>query len=465
MLFKPHNYQLHTIDHIIDNPASGIFLDMGLGKSVSTLTAIKKLMFEDLEVEKVLVIAPKKVAESTWVDEVEKWDHLKGLKISIVLGTERQRIEALRVKADIYTINRENVAWLVTYLGGAWPFDMVVIDELSSFKNPKSIRFKALRTVRPLFKRVVGLTGTPAPNGLLDLWPQLYLLDQGQRLGKTITSYRDKYFNPGKRNGRVIFNYNLKTDENSELLGTGVYEKEIYDKIGDICISMKAKDYLDLPECIERINAITLPDKIMQQYLEFEKKLILSLESAEEISALNAAGLTNKLLQFTNGAVYDGERNVHEIHTEKLEALEEDMEAANGNPVLVFYQYKHDLERILKHFKAYKPQVLKGDAEIKLWNQKKIPMLLAHAASAGHGLNLQDGGNLIEWFGVGWGLELDQQAIARLHRQGQTKPVINSRIIAKGTIDEEVLSALDRKATVQDAIMDAVKARVKKYRN
>lgn len=465
MLFKPHNYQLHTIDHIIDNPASGIFLDMGLGKSVSTLTAIKKLMFEDLEVEKVLVIAPKKVAESTWVDEVEKWDHLKDLKISIVLGTERQRIEALRVKADIYTINRENVAWLVTHLGGAWPFDMVVIDELSSFKNPKSIRFKALRTVRPLFKRVVGLTGTPAPNGLLDLWPQLYLLDQGQRLGKTITSYRDKYFNPGKRNGRVIFNYNLKTDENSELLGTGIYEKEIYDKIGDICISMKAKDYLDLPECIERINAITLPEKIMQQYFEFEKKLILSLESTEQISALNAAGLTNKLLQFTNGAVYDGERNVHEIHTEKLEALEEDMEAANGNPVLVFYQYKHDLERILKHFKAYKPQLLKGDAEIKLWNQKKIPMMLAHAASAGHGLNLQDGGNLIEWFGVGWGLELDQQAIARLHRQGQTKPVINSRIIAKGTIDEEVLKSLANKATVQDAIMEAVKARIKKYRN
>lgn len=465
MQFKPHNYQLHTIDHIIDNPASGIFLDMGLGKSVSTLTAIKKLMYEDLEIEKVLVIAPKKVAESTWIDEVEKWDHLKGLKVSIVLGTERQRIEALRTKADIYTINRENVAWLVTYLGGAWPFDMGVIDELSSFKNAKSIRFKALRTVRPFFKRVVGLTGTPAPNGLLDLWPQLYLLDQGERLGKTITSYRDRYFTPGKRNGRVIFNYDLKKDEKTDEIGQNAYEKEIYDKIGDICISMKAKDYLELPECVDRTNLITLPDKVMQQYFEFEKKLILSLESLEEITALNAAGLTNKLLQFTNGAVYDGERNIHEVHNEKIEALAEDMEAANGNPVLVFYQYQHDLARIQKHFKAYKPQILKGDKEIKLWNKKEIPMLLAHAASAGHGLNLQDGGHFIEWFGVGWGLELYQQAVARLYRQGQTKPVINSRIIAKGTIDEEVLQALANKATVQDAVMNAVKARIKKYRS
>lgn len=462
MTFKPHNYQLHTVEHIVSNKAAGVFLEMGLGKTVSTLTAIKQLMFEDLDVSKVLVIAPKKVAQSTWTDEIQKWDHTRQLTISVVIGTERQRIEALRAKADIYTINRENVAWLVTHYGGAWPFDMVVIDELSSFKNAKSIRFKALRTVRPLCKRVVGLTGTPAPNGLLDLWPQLYLLDQGERLGKTITGYRDKYFTPGKRNGHVVFNYNLKTDEKGQ---PSPYEKEIYDKIGDICISMKAKDYLELPDRIDRINHVVLSDSTMQQYLDFEKKLILSLENVEDISTANAAGLTNKLLQFTNGAVYDAQHQWHEVHNEKLEALEEDMEAANGNPVLVFYQFKSDLERILKHFKAYKPQVLNGEKEIKLWNDGKIQMLLAHAASAGHGLNLQFGGHHIEWFGVPWGLELYQQAVARLDRQGQTKPVINSRLIAKGTIDEEVLAALDRKASVQDAMMEAVKARIKKYRN
>ena len=462
MTFIPHNYQHHTVEHIVSNRAAGVFLEMGLGKTISTLTAIKQLMFEDLDVEKVLVIAPKKVAQSTWTDEIQKWDHTRQLTISVVIGTERQRIEALRAKADIYTINRENVAWLVTHYGGAWPFDMVVIDELSSFKNAKSIRFKALRTVRPLCRRVVGLTGTPAPNGLLDLWPQLYLLDQGERLGKTITGYRDKYFTPGKRNGHVIFNYNLKTDEKGQ---PSPYEKEIYDKIGDICISMKAKDYLELPDRIDRINHVVLSDTVMQQYLEFEKKLILSLENVEDISTANAAGLTNKLLQFTNGAVYDAEHQWHEVHNEKLEALEEDMEAANGNPVLVFYQFKSDMERILKHFKAYKPQVLNGDKEIKSWNEGKIQMLLAHAASAGHGLNLQFGGHHIEWFGVPWGLELYQQAVARLDRQGQTMPVINSRLIAKGTIDEEVLAALERKASVQDAMMEAVKARILKYRS
>lgn len=462
MTFIPHNYQHHTVEHIVSNRAAGVFLEMGLGKTISTLTAIKQLMFEDLDVEKVLVIAPKKVAQSTWTDEIQKWDHTRQLTISVVIGTERKRIEALRAKADIYTINRENVAWLVSYFGGAWPFDMVVIDELSSFKNAKSVRFKALRTVRPLCRRVVGLTGTPAPNGLLDLWPQLYLLDQGERLGKTITGYRDKYFTPGKRNGHVVFNYNLKTDEKGK---PSPYEKEIYDKIGDICISMKAKDYLELPDRIDRINNVVLRDTVMQQYLEFEKKLILSLENVEDISTANAAGLTNKLLQFTNGAVYDAEHRWHEVHNEKLEALEEDMEAANGNPVLVFYQFKSDLERILKHFKAYKPQVLNGDKEIKSWNEGKIQMLLAHAASAGHGLNLQFGGHHIEWFGVPWGLELYQQAVARLDRQGQTMPVINSRLIAKGTIDEEVLAALERKASVQDAMMEAVKARIRKYRS
>lgn len=462
MIYTPHEYQVFATEHLLKHPYSGLFIGMGLGKTATTLTAIDKLMFEEMDVQKVLVIAPKKVTEDTWTEEVKKWDHLKHLKISVVLGTERERIEALKAKADIYAINRENVAWLVSFYGGAFPFDMVVIDELSSFKSAKSVRFKALRTVRPKIKRVVGLTGTPAPNGLLDLWPQLYLLDQGERLGKTLTGYREKYFNAGRRNGHIVFDYKLKEDKD-DILGSGIYEKEIYDKIGDICISMKAEDYLELPPRLDRDKVVHLPDKIMKQYYDFEEQMILSLEDTENISAINAAGLTNKLLQFANGAVYNHEKQYHEIHQEKIEALEEDMEAANGNPVLVFYQYKHDLERIQKHFKAYKPVLLSGSAEIKAWNEKKIPMLLAHAASAGHGLNLQHGGNLIEWFGVPWGLELYQQAVARLDRQGQTMPVINSRIIAKSTMDEDVLLSLAGKARTQDAIMNAVKARIKKY--
>lgn len=456
-----HNYQRHSVEHIIENPACGLFLDLGLGKTVSTLTAIDKLMNDYLEFSKVLVIAPKKVAEDTWKSEIEKWEHLKHLKISVVLGTERQRLEALKAKADIFIINRENVAWLVSHYGGAFPFECLVIDELSSFKNAKSIRFKALRTVRPKIKRVIGLTGTPAPNGLLDLWPQLYLLDQGERLGKTLTGYRQTYFDPGKRNGHIIYEYNLKKGGG----GPGIYEKQIYEKIGDICISMKAKDYLELPTRIDRLKEVHLSVENMKRYLDFEKNLILSMGEAEDISVLNAAGLTNKLRQFANGAVYDAEKNWHEVHDEKLEALAEDMEAANGQPVLVFYQYQHDLERIMQKFKAYKPVLLKGSDHIKQWNNKEIPMLVTHAASAGHGLNLQYGGNLIEWFGVDWSLELYMQAVARLDRQGQTKPVINSRIIAKGTIDEDVLASLVDKANVQDAVMEAVKARIKKYRN
>lgn len=466
-----HPYQHHSAEHILDNESvqlatgAGLFLGMGLGKTVSALTAVNELMFERFEVDKVLVIAPKRVAEDTWPKEVQKWEHLQHLKISVVLGDQRHRIEALQAKADIYVINRENTEWLVAYLGGAWPFDMVIIDELSSFKNAKSKRFKALRTVRPRIKRIVGLTGTPAPNGLLDLWPQLYLLDQGKRLGKTLTSYRDSYFNPGKRNGHVIYEYNLKKESTDSLLGPDVYEREIFDKIGDICISMKAEDYLDLPKRIDRINRVQLSSVMMKKYLDFERDLILSIDESEEITALNAAGLANKLRQFANGAVYDDDRNWHEVHGEKLAALEEDMESANGEPVLVFYQYKHDLERILKHFKAYHPVQLKGSDEIDRWNRGEISMLLAHPASAGHGLNLQFGGHLMEWFGVDWNLELYEQAVTRLDRQGQKFPVVNSRIIAAGTIDEDVLQSLAEKAAVQDAVMAAVKARIKKYKS
>lgn len=457
MKYNPHPYQQHATEHILSNTGCGLFLEMGLGKTVSTLTAIDQLINENLEVNKVLVIAPKRVAEDTWINEVNKWDHLKHLKLSLVLGTERQRKEALLTKADIYVINRENVAWLIGFYGNAFPYDMVVIDELSSFKNAKSIRFKALRIVRPKLKRIVGLTGTPAPNGLLDLWPQLYLLDQGERLGKTLTGYRSNYFTPGRRNGHIVFDYKLKQ---------GVGEQAIYEKISDICISMKAEDYLDLPDRIDRTVEVRLPDKIQQQYAEFERKQVLALEDLDDISVANAAALTNKLLQFANGAVYDAEKNWYEVHRQKIEALEEDVEAANGEPMLVFYSFKHDLERLMKHLKAYKPVKLESSADVKAWNQRKVQLMFAHAASAGHGLNMQDGGHFLGWFGLpGWSLELYQQAIARLHRQGQLYPVTNTRYITVGTMDEAMLASMDVKAGGQEALMQAVKAIVSKYKN
>lgn len=424
---------------------------MGLGKSVSTLTAIDHLMNYEFEIDKVLIIAPKRVASDTWPLEIAKWSHLKHLTYSLILGTERQRKEALLKKTDLYIINRENVVWLVGHYGTAWPYTTVVIDELSSFKSAKSARFKALRSIRPKINRVVGLTGTPGQ--LVDLWPQLYLLDQGERLGKTITSYRDKYFSIGRRNGHIVFDYKIKADS----------EQQIYDKIGDICISMKASDYLTLPGRIERTVPVVLHGKTLSQYYEFEKKQILAMEDTEDISVVNAAALTNKLLQFANGAVYDADKQWHEVHNEKMEALEELMEAANGKPVLVFYSYKHDVERIFKHLKKYKPEKLEGSAHILAWNEGKIPFLLAHPASAGHGLNLQAGGNIIVWFGLPWSLELYQQANARLDRQGQTEVVIIHKLVTTGTMDEDVLAALERKSGGQEALMNAVKARIKKY--
>lgn len=458
-----HEYQKYCVQHILDNPYSALFVQMGLGKTAITLTAINSLMFDSMEIEKVLVIAPKKVTEDTWTSERDKWEHLKHLRISIVLGTERQRIEALRKKADIYCINRENIAWLVSHYQGAWPFTGLVIDELSSFKNPKSQRFKALRMVRPQSKRVVGLTGTPAPNGFLDLYSQIYLLDQGQRLGKNLTGYRQKYFKEGHRNGHIVYDYSLRKEDKDSLLGVDIYEKEILDKIGDICISMKAEDYLDLPKRIDRLHKIQLSKKLMDKYQEFEKTLVLSLENTEEISPLNAAGLTNKLRQFANGAVYDDEKAWHLVHDEKLDALEEDVEAAAGEPMLIFYQYRSDLERITERLKKHKPVLLKGSAEIAKWNAGKIPVLIAHARSAGHGLNLQYGGHLISWFGVDWPLEEYDQGVARLDRQGQKYPVINTRFIVAGTIEEKVLASLENKAGVQEGVMAAVKALIKKY--
>lgn len=449
-----HEYQKYAVQYIIEHPACCLFLDLGLGKTISTLTAIKKLMDEYLEVSKVLVIAPKRVAETTWSDEVEKWDHLKGLRISKILGTEKQRIAAFKAPADIFIVNRENVEWLVSYWQGYFPFDMVVIDELSSFKSAKARRFKALRLVRPKVNRVVGLTGTPG--GLIDLWSQLYLLDMGERLGKTITSYRQKYFRPGRTNGQVVFDY--KALDGSE--------RAIYDKISDICISMKAKDYLELPERIDRDVKVKLSEANMKKYIEFEKEQILQLPEDEmgDVSAVNAAALSNKLLQFANGAIYDSDRGIHEIHTEKLEALTEIVEAANGQPVLIFYAFKHDLYRIQKKLKTYHPVEIGGSDCIRAWNAGQIKLLLAHPASAGHGLNLQAGGNIVVWYSLPWSSELYLQANARLYRQGQTKPVIIHKLIAEGTIDEDVIKALDGKIDKQEALMQAVKVRIEKYR-
>lgn len=465
MIYQPYPYQDHATEHIIDNDNCALFLEMGLGKTVSTLTAVDRLMNEMFEVNKVLVIAPKRVAEDTWTTEAAKWDHLKHLKISLVLGTERERKEALRKKADIYVINRENVVWLVGHYAGGFPFDMMVIDELSSFKSAKAARFKALRMVRPRVRRVVGLTGTPSPNGLLDLWPQVYLLDQGARLGKTLTSYREKYFNPGRRNGHVVYDYNLRKDDPEKLLGDDIYKREIYEKIGDICISMKATDYLQLPERINRTVPINFTPAVQRQYDQFELEQVLAFAEQDEISAVNAAALTNKLLQFANGAVYDDQGMFREVHKQKLEALEEIIDTANGQPVLVFYSYRSDVVRIRQYLKNYKPVELKGTADIKAWNEKKINVMLAHPASAGHGLNLQAGGNIIVWFGLPWSLELYQQANARLDRQGQTTAVIVHHLVMNGTMDEDVVAALDRKAGGQEALMQAVKARIIKLQN
>lgn len=455
MKYIPHEYQDFATKHIIEHPYSALLLEMGLGKTVATLTAVNRLMYEDLEVGKVLVIAPKRVAEDTWVTESEKWDHLQHLRLSLVLGSEKERKEALRAKADIYVINRENVAWLVGLYQSAFPFDMVVIDELSSFKSPKSIRFRALRMVRPKVKRVVGLTGTPSPNGLIDLWAQIYLLDQGERLGKTITSYRQRYFTPGRTNGQIVFDYKLK----------GGGEQAIYDRISDICVSMKAEDYLKLPERIHKTVKVRLSSAERTRYETFERNQILALEeSGEDITAVNAAALSNKLQQFANGAIYDEEKNVHEVHAAKLEALEEIIEEAGGKNILLFYNFKHDLSRIEKKFKSLKPVRLDDSTDIAAWNRNEIPLYLAHPASAGHGLNLQQGGDYIVWFGPTWSLELYLQANARLHRQGRTRPVTIIHIVAEGTIDEDIMKAVDGKADKQEALMQAVKARIDKYK-
>lgn len=454
-----HNYQKACIEHIIEHPYCGLFLDLGLGKTVTALTAIEALMFDYCEVDSALIIAPKRVAESVWQEEAQNWEHLRHLTFSKIIGTQKQRQEAIRTKADIYIISRDNIAWLsALYGGGKLPFDMVVIDELSSFKSYKSERFKAMRSARLYIKRLVGLTGTPAPNGLIDLWSQIYLMDRGDRLEKTITRYREKYFRPGRTNGNVVYSYDLMSD--SEFL--------IHKKIEDICISMKAEDYLEMPFRTDNYIKLKMSENIRKQYEDFEKNKVLELlSSADEetaINVVNAAALSNKLLQFANGAIYDEERNVYPIHDIKLEALKEIIDDANGQPVLVAWTYQFDRDRIKEYLKAYKPRELKTNKDIEDWNAGKVQVMLAHPASAGHGLNLQAGGHIIIWFGQTWSLELYQQFNGRLYRQGQQSHVVINHLILQGTHDEDVIKALKSKDQKQNSLMNSIKAKIDKYK-
>lgn len=450
-----HPYQAAAVEHILRHTHCGLFLEMGLGKTVSTLTAINKLMYEELSINKVLVVAPKRVAESVWDAEIDKWEHLRHLRISKIVGDAKTRLNALQTQADIYTIGRDNIAWLCKFYNGKrMPFDMLVIDELSSFKNHKSVRFKNLRIAQPQFLRVVGLTGTPAPNGLIDLWSQVYLLDRGERLGKFITRYRDDYFKPGRRNGAVVYSYDLRKGA----------DQAIHNKIGDICMSMKAKDYLTLPKRITNFIRVNFDDELKKQYETFEKEQVLSLvEEGTEITALSAATLSNKLLQFANGAIYDEEGGVHHVHDLKIEATKELLDDANGKPVLIAWTFRHDRDRLLEALKSYHPRELKDGKDIEDWNQGKISVLLMHPASGGHGLNLQAGGHIIIWFGQTWSLELEQQFNARLDRQGQKESVIVNKIVTSKTIDEDVIRALAGKDRSQESLMAAVKARIDKY--
>lgn len=444
MRYVAHEYQKYAEEFILKHPACGLMLDMGLGKTVITLTAIYNLMYDYFDVAKVLVIAPLRVAQDTWSKECEKWEHLKGLRIKKVLGTEKERRMALARKADIYIINRENVEWLCTSY--KLDFDMVVIDELSSFKSPTAKRFKSLRKVRPQVKRIVGLTGTPAPNSLLDLWSEINLLDMGQRLGRFIGSYRNEYFLPNKRNQQVIFSYKLRDGA----------EELIYNKISDICVSMKACDYLKMPDRIDNFVEVQMSEKEEALYKKLESEMLLPFADGD-IDAVNAAALSNKLLQMANGAVYDEFKAVKIIHSKKIEALEDLIEAANGKPVLIFYAYKHDKERISEKFKV---TAILTSEDISKWNNGEISIAIAHPASTGHGLNLQAGGSTVIWFGLTWSLELYQQANARLWRQGQKETVVIHHIVSKGTIDEQVMKALQKKQTGQDALINAVKARI-----
>ena len=453
MQYEPHEYQSFATDYIESHAISALLVDMGLGKTVITLTALLNLLFDSFLIHKVLVVAPLRVGLISWPDELKKWDHLKFLKSSVVIGTEMERLRALKAKADIYIINRENLEWLVSKSGYKFDFDTVVIDELSSFKNAKAKRHKALMLVRPYVKRIIGLTGTPASNGLMDLFAEFKCLDYGARLGRFITRYREEYFLPDKRHGMVVFSYKPQVGA----------EERIYRKISDITISMKAIDHLKMPDLIDVEHKVELADSEMAVYNELQDEMIAEIKD-KEISSANAAVLTGKLLQVSNGAIYTDSGEVVEVHERKLDALEDIIEGANGKPLLVAYWFKHDLDRIKKRLDKLGiiyATLDKPDA-ISKWNNKELQVGLIHPASAGHGLNLQSGGNTIVWYGLTWSLELYQQTIARLYRQGQKeRTVVVIHIVAKDTMDETVLKALKRKDATQNRLIDAVKAKLK----
>lgn len=443
MKYKAHDYQQYAADFIIEHPVSCLILDMGLGKTVITLTALWNLLFDYFEVRKVLVIAPKRVAENTWPAEIKKWEHLSGMTFSVAMGTAKQRKEALLSDADVTIIGRDNVSWMTKNI--SFCFDMIVIDELSSFKSPKAQRFKDLKKVRPFVKRIVGLTGTPG--NLMDLWAEIGILDMGQRLGRFIGGYRDRFFIPDKRNREIIFSY--KPREGAE--------EKIYELISDISISMKAVDYLQMPEYISNRVPVRMSETEKDLYDRMESEMLLEYGEGQDIDAVNAAALSNKLQQMANGAVYDESGNVRQIHDGKLDALEDMVEAANGKPLLVAYWFKHDRERILKRFPARDISTRK---DIEDWNAGKIPLALIHPASAGHGLNLQEGGSTVVWFSLTWSLELYQQLNARLYRQGQKHTVVIAHLVTEGTVDEDILLALERKDNTQSAMIEAVKIRI-----
>jgi SNF2 family DNA or RNA helicase len=455
MKFTPYAYQLYNIKRVISDKILALWLDMGLGKTVITLTAINDLKYNRFLVSRCLVIAPKKVAQGTWGNEAAKWDHLNKLRVIPVLGSQAKRVRALNTPGDVWVINRENVQWVVDYYKNAWPFDMVVIDEASSFKNHQAKRFKSLTWVRHRITRMIELTGTPAPNGLIDLWAQIYLLDEGQRLGKRITHYRERYFEPDQRDREHVFSYAPKPGADGA----------IHKALSDICVSMKAEDYLELPECLTVDVPVILDDKAKKAYKTLEKEMLLEVDE-KTIDAGSAAVLANKLLQLCNGAVYGEDHEAVDVHDCKVEAFMELVEGLNGKSALVFYNFKHDLSRIKKALagSGLRVRELKGPQDENAWNNRQIDILLAHPASCAYGLNLQQGGNHVIWFGLNWSLELYQQANKRLHRQGQTEKVIIHRLAVVGGVDEDVTAALEGKGAMQDRLLLALKARIENAR-
>lgn len=452
MIYKPHNYQKYAIEFIKEHPIAAILLDMGMGKTSIVLSALNDLMYDSFEISKVLIIAPLRVARNTWSDEILKWDYLKNLRYSIVVGTAAERKKALAADADIFIINRENVPWLIDESGYPFDYDMVIVDELSSFKNWQAKRFKALMKVRPKVKRIVGLTGTPSSSDLMDLFAEFKILDMGERLGRFISQYRLDYFKPDRMNGPIVYTYKL-------LPGA---EDRIYNKISDITISMRGTDYLDMPELISTEYKVYLDEQEQEKYDALKDELVLQLPGGE-ITAANAASLSGKLSQLANGAIYDDDGSVNIFHDKKLDALEDLIESANGKPVMVAYWFKHDLARITERLTrlGVNFQKIDSDASIRAWNAGELPVGLIHPASAGHGLNLMSGGNVMIWFGLTWSLELYQQTIARLWRQGQTEKTVSIiHIVTDGTVDQRILKALEVKDSTQAALIDAVKAEV-----